>query len=150
DAPGSKADRLTTAEKDEAHIPNSFSPKDDVLLFTVVKGSHYSMWTFSPSDKKSVPFGDVRESDVPPNGAFSPDGKWVAYNWTEAAGRPNQVIVKPFPATDRVFQIGAGVNPMWSRDGKELFLSQGGRTVTAVGPGGSFGTFAVSTQPVFV
>jgi serine/threonine-protein kinase len=144
DAPGSKADRLTTPEKGEAHIPNSWSPKDDVLLFTVVKGSENAMWTFSLADKKAVSFGNVRESGTQPNGAFSPDGRWVAYNHLESTGRPPLVIVQPFPAIDRVFQIGPGLNPMWSRDGKELLLSGG------AGDGGNFEAITVSTERGFV
>jgi Tol biopolymer transport system component len=143
DAPGSQADRLTTPEKDAAHIPTSWS-QDDVLLLTVVKDLKYSMSTFSLADKSVVPFGDVQESDTQPNGAFSPDGRWVAYTLSEASGRPPQVNAQPFPATRQIFQIAAGVNPMWSRDGKELFLSQ------QINGGGSFGEFTVSTERGFV
>ena len=143
DAPGGNAERLTTPAKGEAHIPTSWSPKDDVLLFTVVKDSENQLWTFSRSDHKAEPFNTVRGTGTQPNGAFSPDGKWVAYNLIDAAGRPPQVSVQPFPATGQVFQIGVGVNPMWSRDGKQLFISQ------ASGAGGDFVAFDVSTHQGF-
>ena len=65
--------------------------------------------------------------------AFSPDGKWVAYQSSEAGQRPN-VIVQPYPATGGVFQISRdlGSEPLWRSDGKELFFlnTQGLMAVT--------------------
>ncbi len=52
---------------------------------------------------------------------FSPDGEWVAYQITES--NTNQVWVASFPAFDqrrRVSPAGGG-QPVWARDGRELF-----------------------------
>jgi eukaryotic-like serine/threonine-protein kinase len=139
DTPGT-AERLTRPKTGEVHIPTSWSPHDDVLLFTVVKGEENTMWTYSRLENKTSPFDDVRGSGPHPNGAFSPDGRWVAYTWTEAVGRAPQVFVQPFPATGTRLQVGPGLNAMWSRDGKELFFS--GLT----GDGGNFSGVSISTQ----
>ncbi len=53
---------------------------------------------------------------------LSPNGKWLAMVSAEA-GTP-EVHVRPFPSVDSVrfvVSIGGGVEPLWSRDGKELF-----------------------------
>ncbi len=55
--------------------------------------------------------------------ALSPDGQWLAYVSAEA-GTP-QVHVRPFPNVDSaryVVSVGGGVEPLWRRDGKELFF----------------------------
>jgi len=69
------------------------------------------------------------------HGAFSPDGRWVAYQSNES-GR-DEVYVRPFvPPTDATraaatapataggqWQVSTagGVHPIWRRDGKELY-----------------------------
>ena len=60
-------------------------------------------------------------------GAFSPDGKWVAYGSIKAG--KSGVYVRPVPGTEategRRISIGAGYGlPQWRRDGKELYISQ--------------------------
>jgi Tol biopolymer transport system component len=58
---------------------------------------------------------------------LSPDGRWLAYNSNES-GRI-EVFVRPFPASGGKWQISAsgGIEPNWSRDGRELlFRSAGG------------------------
>jgi Tol biopolymer transport system component len=63
-------------------------------------------------------------------GAFSPDGRWVAYQSNES-GR-NEIYVRPFvppaatstpPAPSGQWQVstGGGIYPRWRHDGKELF-----------------------------
>ncbi len=58
--------------------------------------------------------------------ALSPDGKWMAY-YSNESGR-NEIYVSPFPnaADDRVVvSKEGGTQPLWSRDGKELFYVGG-------------------------
>ena len=58
-------------------------------------------------------------------GVFSPDGKWVAYQ-SNASG-PLEIYVRPFSgsasASNAQWQISTagGIQPRWSRDGKELY-----------------------------
>jgi serine/threonine-protein kinase len=56
--------------------------------------------------------------------AFSPDGRWLAYQSNES-GR-NEVCVRPFPGAGEKTQVstGGGIHPTWSRNGKELFYQQ--------------------------
>jgi Tol biopolymer transport system component len=117
-------ERLTRAEQGELHVPNSWSPDGQRFLFSVAKGATFSLWTYSFSDRKAAPFGAV-QSAVLPNAAFSPDGRWVAYessDRTETRGRA--VFVQPFPSTGERRHVAAGGMPLWSRDGQQLFFSE--------------------------
>ncbi len=56
---------------------------------------------------------------------LSPDGRWLAYTSNES-GR-FEVYVQPFPgagARSRISRDG-GTEPVWARNGKELFFRQG-------------------------
>jgi hypothetical protein len=65
--------------------------------------------------------------------AVSPDGPWMAYE-SNVSGR-FEIYVERYPALGNRQQIstGGGVLPLWSRDGRELFLSApDGRQMFAV------------------
>ncbi len=52
---------------------------------------------------------------------FSPDGRWIAYTSDES--NRNEVYVRPFPGPGLKQQISSdgGTEPLWARDGKQLF-----------------------------
>ena len=54
-------------------------------------------------------------------GAFSPDGRWVAYN-SDESGR-HEIYIQGFPERRGKWQISAegGSFPQWRADGKELY-----------------------------
>ncbi len=69
---------------------------------------------------------------------FSPNGRWLAY-CTNESGRP-EVYVKGFPTGAKV-QISndGGNDPVWRRDGRELFYRHGDRMMAVpVSAGDSF------------
>jgi len=136
------AERLTKFEHGIAHVPESWSPKADVLLFRKVEGTNFSLWSFTIGEKKSAPFGEVKSVD-PPNAVFSPDGKWVAYNTREPGKTTEEVYVQPFPATGARYQLPISRDnhhPAWSRDGKQLFYIPGPDEFAAI---------SVTTTPTF-
>jgi eukaryotic-like serine/threonine-protein kinase len=119
------ADRLTRADAGTSHVPESWSPEGKTLLFTVVKGTDFSLWSLSLPEQKIQPFGGVRSTKLV-NAAFSPDGRWVAYGSDETG--TDAVYVQPFPATQSKYQISSGDvghHALWSRDGKQLFYIPG-------------------------
>ena len=124
--------RLTTAEAGVEHIPESWSPTGEHLLFTAMKGNQATLSVLSLRDGSIAPFGGVK-SGRPVTAAFSPDGKWVAYS-TDADRTEGFVYVQPFPATGEIHQISKdgenGHHPMWASGGKELlYVPQVGRLV---------------------
>ena len=58
---------------------------------------------------------------------ISPDGHWVAYT-SDESGR-EEVYVQSFPPTEGRWQIstGGGTEPLWQREGKELYYVSGDR-----------------------
>jgi Tol biopolymer transport system component/DNA-binding winged helix-turn-helix (wHTH) protein len=59
--------------------------------------------------------------------AISPDGRWVAYTSNES-GRA-EVYVQAFPPTEGRWQVSTsgGTEPLWRKDGKELYYLSGDR-----------------------
>jgi Tol biopolymer transport system component len=57
--------------------------------------------------------------------AFSPDGKWLAYE-SNQSGR-NEVYITPFPAGGAQYQVSTsgGERPVWRRNGKEIYYREG-------------------------
>jgi eukaryotic-like serine/threonine-protein kinase len=133
------AQRLTTPDHGTAHIPESWSAADDGFSFSAVAGSNVSLWTFSMSEKKAVPFGDLR-STAPFNSEFSPDGRWLAY--TLRTANSANVYVEPSPVTGAKYQITTenGHHPVWLSDGKGLSYRVSGSQQVVV---------SVNTTPSF-
>jgi serine/threonine-protein kinase len=139
---GGVVERLTTAEKQATHVPESWSPHGDVLLYSVVSGDEHTLRTLSVRTRQSNPVKGVRSS-TPIGAVFSPDGRWIAYTATEIPR--STVYVEPFPPTGERYQLFTRAgdqphHPVWSPDGKTLFYTPG--------PGG-FEFVTVTTQPSF-
>jgi eukaryotic-like serine/threonine-protein kinase len=66
----------------------------------------------------------VDERGMQRGGRFSPDGRWLAYA-SEESGR-SEILVQPWPGLEGryVVSVGGGTDPVWSRDGRELFYRQ--------------------------
>jgi len=64
-------------------------------------------------------------------GAFSPDGRWIAYV-SDESGR-NEIYVQAFPLSGEKHQIssGGGSEPYWRKDGTELFYLAADRNLMA-------------------
>ena len=71
-------------------------------------------------------------------GIVSPDGRWLAYVSNESGQLG--VYVRPFPSGEGRYQIsaGAGTEPRWSMDGRELFYRWGGILRVAIEAGRVF------------
>jgi serine/threonine-protein kinase len=59
--------------------------------------------------------------------SFSPNGQWMAY-CSDESGR-FEVYVRPFPGTGGKWQLSTdgGKGPVWSRNGREIFFTDGDR-----------------------
>jgi dipeptidyl aminopeptidase/acylaminoacyl peptidase len=112
------AERLSKPDAGTAHIPQSWSRDGAHLLFSVQKGSEFTLWTMTVKDRKAAPFGGVAAREA----SFSPDGRWVAYGVREES--TNVVYVEPFPRTGAKYLVlrPAG-HPFWSRTGDEVIMN---------------------------
>ena len=83
------------------------------------------------------------------NPSFSPDGHWFAYSSSEPG--QHEVFVRRLPMTDEKWAIsnGGGLQPLWSRDGKEIYYATlDGRLMAA--PVSAGATFSLGTpKPLF-
>jgi serine/threonine-protein kinase len=71
--------------------------------------------------------------------AFSPDGRWIAYQ-SDESGRA-EIYVQSFPGPGGKWQVSTegGLRPKWSADGSELFFRSGNRMMAAsISPGPAF------------
>ena len=83
------------------------------------------IWVLRLSDRKAEPF--LRTPFEEGGARFSPDGRWLAYVSIES-GRP-EVYVQPYPGPGGKWQVSidGGTEPVWSRNGRELFYRSGNR-----------------------
>ncbi len=72
-------------------------------------------------------------------GQLSPDGKWIAFQAPVSSRQ--EIYVAPFPGPGARHQISTsgGTEPLWSRDGRELFFQNGAQLMgVTVAPGAVF------------
>jgi Tol biopolymer transport system component len=122
-------ERLTTGDNNQT--PGSFSPDGKWLAYWEGGQDTGSDIWIQPLDgeRKPQPFLKTAKNELNPR--FSPDGHWIAYQSDESG--KNEVYVRPFPGPGEKFPISVngGTNPVWSRDGRELFYTAG-RSMMAV------------------
>ena len=109
-------------------FPYSVSADGHVLFYENIPKTGRDLWSLAPD-------GTVTPVRVTPaneyQGRFSPDGKWIAYA-SDESGR-FEVYVQAFPggAKRTLVSAGGGSEPIWSRDGKELFFLTGNALMAA-------------------
>jgi Tol biopolymer transport system component len=118
-------------------FPTSMSP-DGTLLF----GESYpdrgeAIFALSPGGQVAAVRVSPASNEINPE--FSPDGRRFAYD-SDESGR-HEIYVEDYPGGGRRVVVSAqgGSNPVWSRDGKELFYVTGDAVMTAQArPDGTF------------
>jgi Tol biopolymer transport system component len=131
-AGGGGADELLF-ESLESKAPTSASRDGKLMLFTRNMGGQKKtdIWALPLSgDRKPFP---VVSTDFNESGAaFSPDGRWIAYDSSESGA--NQIYIQPFPPTGPRVRVSTttGNNPAWSADGRQLFYRTNDNHVMSV------------------
>ncbi len=115
-------------EDGKSIIPQDWSSDGRILLCRRVRDLAFSLpgATFSKaSDVGDTPF---RKDQM----RLSPDGRWIAY-FESRNGRP-EVFIAAFPGFTGTKQVSSdgGFQPVWSRNGKELFYIGLDRTFMSV------------------
>ncbi len=129
-------ERLTSSEYLQA--PHSWSPDGQLLAF--IEGSPTTgvdIWVLRLSDRKAQPFLRTQFTEGGPR--FSPDGRWLVYV-SDESGR-YEIYVQPYPGPGGKWQISTegGTEPVWNRNGRELFYRSGNKMMAV----------DIATQPGF-
>ena len=125
-ADGSGAEEPLTSKGDAVQTPTSVSSDGRWLLFSENAPQGVGIWAMrldgdrTPHHVFSTPAGEQ-------DGQISLDGKWLAFQAPVSSRL--EIFVAPFPGPGPRRQIsnGGGVEPLWSRDGRELFFQSGGK-----------------------
>jgi WD40 repeat protein len=111
--------------------PSDWSSDGRYLVYLssapVTRWDIWALPTFG--DKKPIAFLKTQFSEF--EARLSPDGRWLAYSSSESGRR--EIYVQAFPDAGGKWQISTqgGRDPMWRRDGKELFyISPDGRMLS--------------------
>jgi hypothetical protein len=115
--------RLTKADANSQHSPESWSPDDRLLTVRVSMGRNSSIWLAKRDGTAPTPLVQFPDRSVY-SSAWSPDGRWLAYGGNQPSGSIN-VWMQPFPATGAKYQLTTEntSTPQWSADGKQLFFA---------------------------
>ncbi len=121
-------------------FPLSVSPDGKTLLISMYDSkTRNDLWLLPLEGKRepkpllTTPFEELA-------GAFSPDGRWIAFQ-TDESGKA-EVYMQDYPGGSSRVQISTagGSEPVWSRNGKELFYRAGRKLmVVAMGAGAAPG-----------
>jgi Tol biopolymer transport system component len=147
---GTGSDDPLLIEESSFKVPADYSMDGRFLAFQSIGNQSrgaWDVWTLSIADKKPAAFVAMPAAEITP--AFSPDGRWIAYA-SDESGR-QEVYVQPFPASGGKWQISTsgGNQPLWSRDGKELFYVSPDNKLMAVNVKTSTGFEAGAPQALF-
>jgi eukaryotic-like serine/threonine-protein kinase len=126
----------------EARAPESWSTTAQVLTYITLKaGNNYDVLAYSLRARTSTPVA-AKPDSLEMGSRFSPDGRWIAYESTEAGTR--DIFIEPFPQTGQRLRITAGRRPLWSSDGTEIFFDRDDAQLYVVpiilGPSATVGT----------
>jgi len=150
-ADGSGEVEALTRPAGDAEFPNSWSPDGKVIAYTIAYTADRSptrrllstdIWFFSPGSQRSpLPWFETAFRETA--SAFSPDGKWIAYV-SDEPGHP-EISLRPYPGPGAKIKISSewGIEPIWSRDGRELLYRTGAR-------GEKFMAVEIRTSPELV
>jgi Tol biopolymer transport system component len=120
-------DRLTPAAQGLAPITTIAWTPDGRSLAYIDRGD---IWLLPMTvDRKPSVFFESAATETMP--AFSPDGRWLAYV-SDESGR-QEVYVQPFPGPGGKYVVSTagGTEPVWARDGRELFFRNGNDVMAA-------------------
>ena len=143
--------RRADGSNDEQSVNRKAPQLDEISYssdgrYTVLRSQGTSANTrkllIAPAGGDSVPRSLVKTEYDNFGAQISPDGKWIAYTSNES--KQNEVYVRPFPSVDSArwtISVNGGTEPVWSRNGRQLFF----RT-----PGGDMMAVQVAAGNVFV
>ncbi|HET8546928.1 MAG TPA: hypothetical protein VFL57_02950, partial [Bryobacteraceae bacterium] len=129
-------ERLTEIGKMQS--ASSWSPDGRVIAFTQVSpDTGADVYVMNIDNRTPRAFVQTRFAEGSPR--FSPDGRYIAYTSNES-GR-NDIYVQAYPGPGAKIQVSTegGTDPVWKRNGGELYYRDGDKMMVAgVSTSGSF------------
>ncbi len=120
-ADGSGEPSLVREMSTFAHVTSIFGNTGTLMLNDPT--TNYDLWSLDLPTQQVKPFRKTNAAER--QGAYSPDGKYLAYT-SDESGR-NEVYVETASGSGARWQISTngGEQPRWSRKGNELFYRSG-------------------------
>jgi Tol biopolymer transport system component len=129
---------------DRQAFANDWSSDGRWVIYSTLKSGSTTdndLWVVAMDDAKDrKPFAYLAGPAKEQQAQFSPDGRFIAYGSDQSGAW--EIYVQPFPnASEGKWMVssGGGVEPRWSRDGKELFYFAGQRLMSV----------AITLRPTF-
>ena len=140
-------DETALLKSPEPKFPQDWSSDGRFLIYSVNRGdrggTNLDLWLLPlQGEQKTAPFLGTPFTES--QGRFSPDSRYVAYVSNDSG--KNEVYVRSISSDGKaggqqMISQGGGSQPLWRRDGKELFYLSADTKVMAV---------PVSTAPAFL
>lgn len=136
-ADGSGTGGLLLDSGTELAVPNSIDPTGSLLVYrhptfvSLAGNQDNDLWVL-PLDgaRPAEPLLATEHQEL--NGEISPDGRWLAYQSNETG--TFEVYLRPFPdVAEGYWQVSTdgGFQPVWNRDGTELYYLDSRRLLAA-------------------
>jgi serine/threonine-protein kinase len=117
--------------------PCSWTPDGHVLMFEEIHpGTRGDIWVL-PEGGEAHPW--IATEFYEEQSQLSPNGRWLAYASDESGRIEVYVQAYPGPSEKWAVSIDGGSEPVWSRDGRELFYRSGARLMVV----------SIQTSPAF-
>jgi Tol biopolymer transport system component len=114
-------------------VPVAWSADGHFLIYAALnfKTGVDDLWAL-PLIGTKTPFPVVQTPFQPGAAQVSPDGRWLAYEWTESG--QVAIYIRAFPGPGSQWQVstGGGTQPRWRPDGRELFYAASDGRLMAV------------------
>ena len=138
-ADGSTLDPDQLLTSPNVQTPASWSPDRRELIFIEPRPETGNDILALPIEAEGEPWVVVGTEYDERSAVLSPDGQWLAYVSNVTGGAEIWVLPYPGPGTPRRMSPNGGTEPVWSRDGRELFYLEGNKMMAV----------AVETEPEF-
>ena len=126
-------------------VPLTFTPDGRLLFSEQVPGEGRNIQALRLDTRRVEPLIRTPANELTPE--ISPNGRWVAYDSNESG--QFEIYVRPYPDVSAgrwQVSTGGGRQPLWSRDGRELFYRDFSGAVmgTRVALGATFSSESVA------
>ena len=111
-------------------IGGNWTPDGQLVFTTTNPQTRLDLLRMPAGSRTPVPYLQTPFNEL--HGQVSPDGRWIAYTSDESGNW--EVYLQTFPTAGgkRVISVGGGGEPLWRKDGRELYYIAPDATVMAV------------------